>query len=112
MSRSIIPKTLGILTKVFYTYGPNLVILTWKGDELSRRQASDNRTHRRTDEHTDRSMQRQYTKAKTGLRQKTVTTFVIQSFAEEVIYHTHIARIWIQRIQQLYPRFSILQYHT
>ena len=28
-------KTIGILTKVFYTYGPNLVILAWTGDELS-----------------------------------------------------------------------------
>ena len=27
------PKTIGILTKVFYTYGPNLVILAWTGDE-------------------------------------------------------------------------------
>ena len=32
------PKTIGILTKVFYTYGPNLVILAWMGDELSRGQ--------------------------------------------------------------------------
>ena len=32
------PKTIGILTKVFYTYGPNLVILAWTGDELSRGQ--------------------------------------------------------------------------
>ena len=31
-------KTIGILTKVFYTYGPNLVILAWTGDELSRGQ--------------------------------------------------------------------------
>ena len=29
------PKTIGILTKVFYTYGPTLVILAWTGDELS-----------------------------------------------------------------------------
>ena len=29
------PKTIGILTKVFYTYGPNLVILAWTSDELS-----------------------------------------------------------------------------
>ena len=29
------PKTIGILTKVFYTYGPNLVILAWTGNELS-----------------------------------------------------------------------------
>ena len=26
------PKTKGILTKVFYTYGTNLVILVWTGD--------------------------------------------------------------------------------
>ena len=32
------PKTIGILTKVFYTYGLNLVILAWTGDELSRGQ--------------------------------------------------------------------------
>ena len=47
------PKTIGILTKVFYTYGLNLVILAWKGDELSRRQASDYCTHGRTDTQTD-----------------------------------------------------------
>ena len=29
------PKTIGILTKVFYTYGPHLVILAWTGYELS-----------------------------------------------------------------------------
>ena len=47
------PKTIGILTKVFNTDGPNLVILAWTGDELSRGQASDYRTHRRTDTQTD-----------------------------------------------------------
>ena len=41
-------KTIGILTKVFYTYGPNLVILAWTGDELSRGQ-----TWWRTDGLTD-----------------------------------------------------------
>ena len=52
-------KTIGILTKVFYTYGPNLVILAWTGDELSRGQASayrtqtDGRTHRQTDAGND-----------------------------------------------------------
>ena len=46
------PKTIGILTKVFYTYGPNLVILAWTGDELSRGQASDYRRHSRTDTQT------------------------------------------------------------
>ena len=46
------PKTIGILTKVFYTYGPNLVILAWTGDELSRGQASYYRTHGRTHRQT------------------------------------------------------------
>ena len=59
------PKTVGILTKVFYIYGPNLVILAETGHELSRGQAKGWRT--RTDTHTDRHMQRQYPKAKTGL---------------------------------------------
>ena len=34
------PKTIAILTKDFYTYGPNLMILEWKGLELLQRQAS------------------------------------------------------------------------
>ena len=46
------PKTIGILTKVFYTYGPNLVILAWTGDELSHGQASDYRTDGRTHRQT------------------------------------------------------------
>ena len=64
-------KTIGILTKVFYTHGPNLVILAWTSDELSCGQASAYRTHRQTDGPTDtqrdRRRQRQYPKAKTGL---------------------------------------------
>ena len=32
-------KIIGILTKIFWTSGPNLVILAWTGDELSRGQA-------------------------------------------------------------------------
>ena len=59
------PKTVGILTKVFYIYGPNLVILAETGHELSRGQAKGWRTH--TDTHTDRRRRRQYPKAKTGL---------------------------------------------
>ena len=41
------------LNKVFYIYGPNLVILAETGHELSRRQACD----WRTDGHTHRQMQ-------------------------------------------------------
>ena len=47
------PKTTGTLTKVFYTYGPNLVILAWTGDELSCGQACDYRKHRWTHRRTD-----------------------------------------------------------
>ena len=46
------PKTIGILTKVFCSSGPNLVILAWTCDKLSRGQASDYRTHRRTHRQT------------------------------------------------------------
>ena len=49
-------KTNGILTNVFYTSGPNLVLLTWTGDELPRGQAkgwhTDGRTDTRTHTHT------------------------------------------------------------
>ena len=46
------PKTIGILTKVFCSSSLNLVILAWTGDKLSRGQASDYRTHRRTHRQT------------------------------------------------------------
>ena len=62
---SITPKTIGILTKVFYIYGAKLVILAAMGHELSRGQAKGWLTY--TDTHTDRHRQRQYPKAKTGL---------------------------------------------
>ena len=47
------PKTIGILTKVFYIYGPNLVILAETGHELSRGQARDWHTDGHTHTHTD-----------------------------------------------------------
>ena len=33
------PQTTGILTKLFLTSGPNLVVLAWTGEELLRGQA-------------------------------------------------------------------------
>ena len=45
-------KTIGTLTKVFCIFGPNLVILTWTGPELSRGQASDWQTGRQTERQT------------------------------------------------------------
>ena len=50
-------KTIGIFKKIFYTYGPKMVILAWTGDELSRGQARDYRTHIRADGHADRQTQ-------------------------------------------------------
>ena len=59
------PKTIRILTKVFYIYGQNLMILAETSDELSRGQARDWRTDGHTQ--TGRRRQRQYRKPKTGL---------------------------------------------
>ena len=47
------PKTLGILTKVFCTCGPNVAILPWTGDVLSHSQAVDSQTHIHTHIHTE-----------------------------------------------------------
>ena len=47
------PKTIGTLTKVFYIYGSNLVILASMGLELSRGQASDWHTDGQTDAGND-----------------------------------------------------------
>ena len=46
-------KTIWTLTKLFCTFGPNLVVLTWTGPELSCGQASDWHTDWHTDTHTD-----------------------------------------------------------
>ena len=49
-------KTIDILTKFFYTYGPNLVILAWTGNKLSHGQTwlrTDGRTNGLTDGWTD-----------------------------------------------------------
>ena len=49
------PKMIGILTKLIFTSGPNLVILAWTGDDLSSRQAFHCYTH--TDTCWDTQMQ-------------------------------------------------------
>ena len=46
-------KTIGILTKIFYTSEPNLVTITWTSHKLSRGQASDWHTHTRADTGND-----------------------------------------------------------
>ena len=47
------PKTIGTLTKVFYIYDSNLVILAWTGLELSCGQASDWHTDGQTNAGND-----------------------------------------------------------
>ena len=60
------PKTIGILTKVFYIYGPKFGDPSWNGSWVIARTSSW-LTHGRTHTHTDRRRQRQYPKANTGL---------------------------------------------
>ena len=66
-----LPKTVGILTKVFYIYGPNLVILAERSDELLRGQACDWRmdghTHRQTDAGNDNTRRPKLASGKNGL---------------------------------------------
>ena len=57
-----------MLTKAFYIYDPNLVILAWRADEIWRGQARV--WHIYTPTHINiqtQRRQRQYPKAKTGL---------------------------------------------
>ena len=50
----LLHKTIGTLTQLLCTVGPNLVILAWRGPELSRRQASDWHTDWHTQRHRHR----------------------------------------------------------
>ena len=61
-------KTIRILSKVFYTSDPNLVILAWMDHNGSRLIVETSKQFRQRDTHTCR--QRQYPKAKTSLGQK------------------------------------------
>ena len=51
-SRSIVPQNNRDFSQGLYISGPYLVILAWTGDELSRGQARDHRTHGRMDTQT------------------------------------------------------------
>ena len=83
------PKTIGILTKVFYTYGPNLVILAWTGDELSRGQ-----TWWRTDWRTD---------GRTDGRTQATTIPEGQYWPRVKIQHTQVSANWILSHASNYP---------
>ena len=60
------PKTIRILTVVFYTYGLNLVILAGRVISYRADKLGDGRTDGLTDGRTGRRRQRQYPKAKNG----------------------------------------------
>ena len=96
-----LPKTIGILTKVFYIYGPNLVILAERGDELSRGQARD----WRTDGHTDR--QTQATTIPEGQNWPRVKTQV--SFGPNVLHNYPIVDIMDEWD---FARFDLSLRHT
>ena len=61
------PKTIGILTKVFCTSGPNLVILAWTGLELSHGQASYWHTDGQTDAGNDNTRWPYWPRVKTRI---------------------------------------------
>ena len=75
-------KTIGILSKVFCCSGPNLVILAWTGDKLSRGQASDYRTHRRTHRQTQATT---IPEGQNWPRVKTKTKHFISDFIADII---------------------------
>ena len=62
-------KTTENLTKVFYTFDTNMVILVWRGADLSWGQTYDWFTH------MHRHRQQQYLEAKTGLGYKPYSMF-------------------------------------
>ena len=98
------PKTIGILTKVFYIYGPNLVILAETGHELSRGQAKRWRT--RTDTHTH--TQTQATKMPEGQNWPRVKMYLKMSSAKwrQFCLGLNVIKRWdsylvIPKLQQL-----------
>ena len=72
-----LPKTIGILTKVFYIYAPNLVILAERGDELPRGQArdwrTDGHTHRQTDAGNDNTRRPKLASGKNPHKRHTIS---------------------------------------
>ena len=71
------PKSKAILTKVFYIYGSNLVILAWTGLELSRRQASDWHTDGQTDSGNDNTRWPYWPRVKTTGSINFIPTFIL-----------------------------------
>ena len=66
-------KTIETLSKLFCTFGPNLVMLAWTGPELSHGQASDwhrlTHTHRHTDTGNDNTRKPKLASGKNFIRE-------------------------------------------
>ena len=77
-------KTIGTLTKLFCTFGPNLVILAWTGPELLPGQAIDTQpdTHRHTDAGNDNTRRLKLASGKKWLKTWIMIYFGAQNDSE------------------------------
>ena len=95
-------KTEDILTKVFDTNGPNLVILAWTGDELSRRQIwwwTDGRTDWRTDSGNNNTRRPKLASGKNDLLLVTAgIRFTATKSAKKKLHFNNVRR-WILLIR-------------
>ena len=100
------PKTIGILTKVFYTYGTNLVILTQTGLEISRGQAShwhtDSHTH--TDAGDDKTWRPILASDKNGLRN--YHNAKISNWLNMGIFNE--LRCWFSKVSKVLPQWMCI----
>ena len=81
------PKTIRILTKVFYSYGPNLVILAWRGDELSQviTAHTDGRTDTQTDAGNDNTRRPKLASGKNDIHAKQRVQLLIHALTSTVV---------------------------
>ena len=102
------PKTIGILIKVFYTFGPNLAILAWTGPELSRGHThTHGHTHTETQAMTIPEGQNwpRVTKTKTWKRFPHYRSFVIKDQWSGERFHV-MTSSWLLRIRRSWAIFS------
>ena len=118
--------TIWILTKVFYTYDPNLVILAWTGDELSADKRvltahTDGRTHRQTDEGNDNTRRPKLASGKnedlqsimSNLQSNCCLTCCVNRiyWAEKIWWGLVICVTWYWNAQLLKSKFSCFDNH-
>ena len=106
------PKTIGILTKVFYIYGPNLVVLAETGHELSRGQAhdwhTDGHTHTQTDAGNDNTRRPILASGKNSSLH-IFTSSCTPQFYEDVIIYPCLSCNSLLHCKWMYCR--LLKYH-